>query len=48
MHGISELKPFMLNELNVMNSLNHRKLIRLHDSFETNDLVVIVMELYPF
>lgn len=48
MHGGAALKAFMLNELDILNVLNHRKLIRLQDSFEAKDLLVIVLELYPF
>lgn len=48
MHGRADLKAFMLNELDIMNYLNHKKLIRLHDAFEASDLLIIVMELYPF
>ncbi|XP_011689399.1 PREDICTED: muscle M-line assembly protein unc-89 isoform X3 [Wasmannia auropunctata] len=45
MHGRGDLKPFMYNEMEAMNSLHHRKLLRLHDAFETNDSVTLVMEL---
>lgn len=47
MHGYGDLKPFMYNEMEAMNNLHHRKLLRLHDAFETNDSVTLVMELYP-
>lgn len=47
MHGRGDLKPFMYNEMEAMNNLHHRKLLRLHDAFETNDSVTLVMELYP-
>ncbi|XP_020293629.1 obscurin isoform X3 [Pseudomyrmex gracilis] len=45
MHGRGELKPFMYNEMEAMNNLHHRKLLRLHDAFETNDSVTLVVEL---
>ncbi|KAL0112244.1 hypothetical protein PUN28_011952 [Cardiocondyla obscurior] len=45
MHGRGDLKPFMYNEMEAMNNLHHRKLLRLHDAFETNDSVTLVMEL---
>lgn len=47
MHGRGDLKPFMYNEMEAMNNLHHRKLLRLHDAFDTNDSVTLVMELYP-
>jgi len=47
MHGYGDLKPFMYNEMEAMNNLHHRKLLRLHDAFEINDSVTLVMELYP-
>ncbi|XP_072755043.1 protein Obscurin isoform X6 [Anoplolepis gracilipes] len=45
MHGRGDLKPLMYNEMETMNNLHHRKLLRLHDAFETNDSVTLVMEL---
>ncbi|XP_025153244.1 obscurin isoform X6 [Harpegnathos saltator] len=45
MHGRGDLKPFMYNEMEAMNNLHHRKLLRLHDAFETNDSVTLVTEL---
>ncbi|CAL7949959.1 unnamed protein product [Xylocopa violacea] len=45
MHGRGELRPYMLNELEVMNNMNHRKLLRLHDAYETDTSVTLVMEL---
>ncbi|XP_024880175.1 obscurin isoform X3 [Temnothorax curvispinosus] len=45
MHGRGDLKPFMYNEMEAMNNLHHRKLLRLHDAFDTNDSVTLVMEL---
>ncbi|KAL7294623.1 hypothetical protein TKK_0011927 [Trichogramma kaykai] len=45
MQGQSELRNLMLNELEAMNSLNHRKLLRLHDAFETDRSFTLVMEL---
>ncbi|XP_059609271.1 obscurin isoform X5 [Phlebotomus argentipes] len=45
MHGKDDLRAFMFNELEIMNSLNHKKLIRLHDAFDTNRSMTLVMEL---
>ncbi|XP_066993446.2 obscurin isoform X3 [Anabrus simplex] len=45
MHGKSDLRPFMNNELEIMNYLNHPKLIRLHDAYETNRSLSLIMEL---
>ncbi|KYN01946.1 Muscle M-line assembly protein unc-89 [Cyphomyrmex costatus] len=45
MHGRGDLKPFMYNEMEAMNNLHHHKLLRLHDAFETDNSVTLVMEL---
>ncbi|XP_022920655.2 obscurin isoform X3 [Onthophagus taurus] len=45
MHGRGDLRPFMYNELDVMNQLRHRKLVSLHDAYETDDSLTLVMEL---
>ncbi|XP_018318315.1 muscle M-line assembly protein unc-89 isoform X3 [Mycetomoellerius zeteki] len=45
MHGRGDLKPFMYNEMEAMNNLHHRKLLRLHDAFETDNSVTLVTEL---
>ncbi|XP_049875611.1 obscurin isoform X4 [Pectinophora gossypiella] len=45
MHGHSALKPFMKNELDIMNMLNDRHLIRLHDAYEHEHTVALVTEL---
>ncbi|XP_051165305.1 obscurin isoform X5 [Leptopilina boulardi] len=45
MHGGGELRPFMYNEMDVMNNFSHRKLLRLHDAYETDRTVIIVTEL---
>ncbi|XP_071868851.1 obscurin isoform X6 [Bombus fervidus] len=45
MHGKGELRPYMYNEIEIMNSLNHRKLLRLHDAYETDKSVTLIMEL---
>ncbi|XP_035730756.1 obscurin-like isoform X5 [Vespa mandarinia] len=45
MHGSGELKPFMYNELEAMNHLNHRKLLRLQDAYETDKSVTLIIEL---
>ncbi|XP_043277218.1 obscurin isoform X4 [Venturia canescens] len=45
MHGKGEVRPFMYNEMSAMNHLSHRKLLRLHDAFETDGSLTLVMEL---
>lgn len=45
MHGRGELRPLMFNEINAMNHLNHRNLLRLHDAYETDGSMTILMEL---
>lgn len=45
MHGHSALKPFMKNELDIMNLLNDRHLVRLHDAYEHEHTLALVMEL---
>ncbi|XP_047520184.1 obscurin isoform X6 [Pieris napi] len=45
MHGHSDLKPFMKNELEIMNLLNDRHLVRLHDAYEHDHTLALVMEL---
>lgn len=45
MHGRGDLRPFMYNELDVLNQLRHKKLISLHDAYETDDTLAIIMEL---
>lgn len=45
MHGKSEIRPLMHNELEIMNHLNHRKLIRLHDAYEHDNRMTLVLEL---
>lgn len=45
MHGRSEIRPFMFNELDIMNSLYHKKLIRLHDAYDSPDHMTLIMEL---
>ncbi|XP_034177401.2 obscurin isoform X2 [Osmia lignaria lignaria] len=45
MHGRGEIRPYMYNELDVMNNLNHKKLLRLHDAYETDQSVTLVLEL---
>ena len=47
MHGKSDLRPFMNNELEYLNFLNHPKIIRLHDAYETNQTLTLITELYP-
>ena len=41
----SELKSRMLAELDMMNQLSHRRLIRLHDAYETKDSLTLVTDL---
>lgn len=38
-------KATIRNEINVMNQLHHRKLIRLHDAFESHNEMCLIMEL---
>lgn len=45
MHGRGELRPFMYNELEILNELRHRKLICLHDSYESDDTLALILEL---
>ncbi|XP_043515960.1 obscurin isoform X5 [Frieseomelitta varia] len=45
MHGKGELRPYMYNEIEMMNCLNHRKLLRLHDAYETDKSVTLIIEL---
>ncbi|CAH0724488.1 unnamed protein product, partial [Brenthis ino] len=45
MHGHSELKPFMKNELDIMNLLNDRHLLRLYDAYEHDHTLALVIEL---
>ncbi|CAB0012839.1 unnamed protein product [Nesidiocoris tenuis] len=45
MHGRGELKSFMHNELETMNQLNHHKIIKIHDAFETLTNVTLIIEL---
>ncbi|XP_061708256.1 obscurin isoform X3 [Cydia pomonella] len=45
MHGHSALKPFMKNELEIMNQLNDIHLIRLHDAYEHDHTLALVTEL---
>lgn len=48
MYGGSDYRHLMYNELEAMNNLNHRKLIRLHDCYETDRTFTLITELYPF
>lgn len=48
MHGRDELKTFMYNEMDVMNHLNHRNILRLHDAYESDNSLTLILELYPF
>ncbi|XP_041975025.1 obscurin-like isoform X3 [Aricia agestis] len=45
MHGHSELKPFMRNELDILNHLNDRHLVRLRDAYEREHTLALVLEL---
>ncbi|XP_023017381.2 obscurin isoform X4 [Leptinotarsa decemlineata] len=45
MHGRGELRPFMYNELDMLNELRHKKLISLHDAYETDDSLALILEL---
>lgn len=45
MYGRYDLRPFMFNELDIMNSLNHKKLIRLHDAYDSTKSLILIEEL---
>lgn len=45
MYGKSEVRPFMQNEMEIMNHLNHRKLIRLHDAYDNDRYMTLITEL---
>ncbi|XP_064554448.1 obscurin isoform X2 [Drosophila montana] len=45
MHGKPELRPFMFNELEMMNMFNHKNLIRPYDAYENDRSVTLIMEL---
>ncbi|XP_055610566.1 obscurin isoform X4 [Uranotaenia lowii] len=45
MYGSPDLRPFMFNEVDIMNILNHRKLIRLHDAFDIDRSLCLILEL---
>ncbi|CAH2049873.1 unnamed protein product, partial [Iphiclides podalirius] len=45
MHGHSALKPFMKNELDILNLLNDRHLVRLYDAYEHEHTLALVLEL---
>ncbi|XP_070134157.1 obscurin isoform X1 [Drosophila bipectinata] len=45
MYGRPELRPFMLNELEMMNMFNHKNLIRPYDAYDTDRSVTLIMEL---
>ncbi|XP_022821456.1 obscurin isoform X5 [Spodoptera litura] len=45
MHGHSALKPFMKNELDILNILNDRHLVRLHDAYEHDHTLALVLDL---
>ncbi|XP_068626397.1 obscurin [Battus philenor] len=45
MHGHSALKPFMKNELDILNMLNDRHLVRLYDAYEHEHTLALVLEL---
>lgn len=45
MHGRDDVRPFMNNELEIMNHLNHRKLIRLHDAYDSDRWMTLITEI---
>ncbi|XP_018567720.1 obscurin isoform X4 [Anoplophora glabripennis] len=45
MHGSGDLRPFMYNELDMLNELRHKKLISLYDSYENEDCLALILEL---
>lgn len=38
----------MLHELDIMNQLHDRHIIRARDAFETKSSLILVSDLYPF
>lgn len=45
MHGRSDFRPWMFNEYEMMNQFCHRKLIGLHDAYEGDESMTLIMEL---
>ncbi|KAL1110551.1 hypothetical protein AAG570_008079, partial [Ranatra chinensis] len=45
MYGRGELKSLMHDEIDIMNQLNHHKLIKIHDAYETLNSLTIITEL---
>ncbi|CAH1180870.1 unnamed protein product [Phyllotreta striolata] len=45
MYGTGDLRPWMYNELDILNELRHKKLISLHDAYETDDSLALILEL---
>ncbi|KAK7869432.1 hypothetical protein R5R35_008161 [Gryllus longicercus] len=45
MHGKHELRQYMNNELEILNVLNHPKIIRLQDALETDRSMTLITEL---
>lgn len=45
MHGGGNLRPFMHNEFDMYNQLRHRRLISMHDAYETDDGLTLILEL---
>ncbi|KAG8233551.1 hypothetical protein J437_LFUL013763 [Ladona fulva] len=45
MHAKGLLRPFMYNELEILNMLNHRKILRLHEAFESDRSLTLILEL---
>ncbi|KAB0792164.1 hypothetical protein PPYR_14123 [Photinus pyralis] len=45
MHGSGNVRPFMLNEFDMYNQLRHRRLISMHDAYESDDGVALLLEL---
>uniref|UniRef100_A0A6P7G166 Obscurin isoform X7 n=1 Tax=Diabrotica virgifera virgifera TaxID=50390 RepID=A0A6P7G166_DIAVI len=45
MYGSGDFRPFMYNELDMLNELRHKKLISLHEAYETEDSLALILEL---
>lgn len=45
MHGRGDFRPMMYNEWEMMNQLHHRRLISLHDAYEHEDSLTLIIEL---
>lgn len=48
MHATGEQRKWMINELDIMNHLRHKNIIRPYDSLLSTKSYTIMQELYPF